>query len=83
MAESGLSGSTAADRRRVAEIVQQYEVDGIHLDDYFYPTTETAFDAAAFADVKADNLNQFRLSQVNEMIQQIYSTVKAKSPSCC
>lgn len=64
----------------VAEIVQQYEVDGIHLDDYFYPTTETAFDAAAFADVKADNLNQFRLSQVNEMIQQIYSTVKAKSP---
>ena len=64
----------------MAEIVQQYEVDGIHLDDYFYPTTETAFDAAAFADVKADNLNQFRLSQVNEMIQQIYSTVKAKSP---
>ena len=64
----------------MAEIVQQYEVDGIHLDDYFYPTTETAFDAAAFADAKADNLNQFRLSQVNEMIQQIYSTVKAKSP---
>ena len=55
-------------------------MDGIHLDDYFYPTTETAFDAAAFADAKADNLNQFRLSQVNEMIQQIYSTVKTKSP---
>ena len=34
----------------VAEIVQQYEVDGIHLDDYFYPTTETAFDAAAQGD---------------------------------
>ena len=40
----------------VAEILAQYHVDGIHLDDYFYPTTETAFDAAAFADAKADDL---------------------------
>ena len=56
-------------------------MDGIHLDDYFYPTTETAFDAAAFADAKADDLGAFRLEQVNAMVQQIYSTVKAASPA--
>ena len=65
----------------VAEILAQYHVDGIHLDDYFYPTTETAFDAAAFADAKADDLGAFRLEQVNAMVQQIYSTVKAASPA--
>ena len=66
---------------RAAEIVRNYDVDGIHLDDYFYPTTETAFDAAAFADAKADDLGAFRLEQVNAMVQQIYSTVKAASPA--
>lgn len=28
-----------------AEIVKSYDVDGIHIDDYFYPTTDTYFDA--------------------------------------
>ena len=34
------------DRRGVAELVQNYAVDGIHFDDYFYPTTDAALDAA-------------------------------------
>lgn len=63
----------------ISEIVTQYNVDGIHLDDYFYPTTEAAFDAAAFAEAKADDLKQFRLAQVNAMMQQIHSTVKTAS----
>ncbi len=63
----------------VSEIVTQYNVDGIHLDDYFYPTTEAAFDAAAFAEAKADDLKQFRLAQVNTMMQQIYNTIKTAS----
>ena len=33
----------------VAELVQNYAVDGIHFDDYFYPTTDAALDAAQFA----------------------------------
>ena len=32
----------------VAELVQNYPVDGIHFDDYFYPTTDAAVDAAQF-----------------------------------
>ena len=67
--------------RGAEELARKYDIDGIHLDDYFYPTTETAFDAAAFADAKADDLGAFRLEQVNAMVQQIYSTVKAASPA--
>ena len=32
-----------------AEIAEKYDVDGIHFDDYFYPTTDPAFDAADYA----------------------------------
>ena len=33
----------------VAELVRTYPVDGVHFDDYFYPTTDPAIDAARFA----------------------------------
>ena len=33
----------------VAELLQNYAVDGIHFDDYFYPTTEESIDAVQFA----------------------------------
>ena len=33
----------------VAELVQNYAIDGVHFDDYFYPTTDPALDAARFA----------------------------------
>ena len=33
----------------VTEIVQNYDVDGIQFDDYFYPTTDEAFDTESYA----------------------------------
>ena len=33
----------------VAELCENYDLDGIHFDDYFYPTTDPAFDAADYA----------------------------------
>ena len=33
----------------VAELVQNHAIDGVHFDDYFYPTTDPALDAARFA----------------------------------
>ena len=33
----------------VGELCARYAVDGIHFDDYFYPTTDPAFDAADYA----------------------------------
>ena len=62
----------------VREIVTQYDVDGIHLDDYFYPTTAADFDAAAFEADGASDLAAFRLEQTNAMVKQLYDTVKAQ-----
>ena len=33
----------------IRELCQNYPLDGIHLDDYFYPTTSATFDAAEYA----------------------------------
>ena len=33
----------------VAELCAGYDIDGVHFDDYFYPTTDPAFDADAYA----------------------------------
>jgi uncharacterized lipoprotein YddW (UPF0748 family) len=63
-----------------AEIVQRYAVDGIHIDDYFYPTTDAAFDAAAFAESTETDLTTFRMMQCNQMVAALYDAVKSANP---
>ncbi|HBL85344.1 MAG: hypothetical protein A2Y17_11590 [Clostridiales bacterium GWF2_38_85] len=66
-----------------AEIAQRYNVDGIHMDDYFYPTKDTSFDSAAYAQYKKDSgtlsLEDYRRSMVNKMVKLIYTSVKSVS----
>lgn len=37
----------------VKEIVKNYAVDGIHFDDYFYPTTNEEIDEKSIRNIKA------------------------------
>ena len=61
----------------VAEIVSRYNVDAIHIDDYFYPTTSSSFDKAAFEASGASDRAEWRRGVVNTLVKEIYSTVKA------
>lgn len=61
----------------VREIAENYSIDGVHIDDYFYPTTDTAFDSAEFADSGADDLAQWRTDNINALVKSIYDTVKS------
>ncbi len=63
-----------------AEIVRNYEVDGIHIDDYFYPTASGDFDAAAFEESNSSNLSEFRQEQCSLMVKAIYDAVKSENP---
>ena len=63
-----------------AEVVQLYEVDGIHIDDYFYPTSDASFDDEAFAESGMDSLTDFRMEQCSLMVQDIYNAVKSENP---
>ena len=65
----------------VTELVSKYDVDGIHIDDYFYPTTDSGFDQTAFQTFAAGkNLSDWRKSNVDETVSGIYSAVKAVKP---
>lgn len=61
----------------ISEIVSNYNVDGIHIDDYFYPTTSSSFDMAAFEASGWSDRAAWRRSVVSSLVREIYSTVKA------
>ena len=65
----------------VAELVQNYAVDGIHFDDYFYPTTDPALDAAQFAVSGAGDLGTWRRANVTALVNAVHDAVKAADPT--
>lgn len=66
----------------VIEIISNYDVDGIHMDDYFYP--EKSFnDAATYKTYGAGftNVEDWRRDNVNKLIKDLYTAVKVNKPS--
>ena len=62
----------------ITEVATNYDIDGVHFDDYFYPTTSSSFDSAAYADSgKVLSLANFRRDNVNKLVKQAYNAVKA------
>ncbi|SKC72095.1 glycoside hydrolase family 10 protein [Maledivibacter halophilus] len=63
----------------VSEIIENYNVDGIHLDDYFYPGTNfNDHDTYAKYGSKYDNIGDWRRSNINSLIEKMYHLIKAK-----
>lgn len=58
------------------EIVAKYNVDGIHIDDYFYPTTDRSFDSKVFAASGYSSLTSFRTDNCTKMVKTLYNAVK-------
>ena len=79
----------------VKEIVENYDVDGIHFDDYFYPALgskyETLFDAQEYeaykkkrkaAGKKVLSIDKWRMYNVNTLVKEVYSAVKETRSDC-
>lgn len=70
----------------VEEIVRNYDVDGIHFDDYFYPTTAETFDKDYYNAYKSSGggmkLGAWRRQNVNTLIKEVHSAIKAIDSSC-
>ena len=64
----------------IKELVQYYEVDGIHMDDYFYPTTDPAFDAEQYQEYQQGGgtlaLEAWRRENVNALLRDAYLAIK-------
>lgn len=60
----------------IEEIIENYDVDGIHMDDYFYPAKiDDGFDDNQFAGSSFNSISDFRKYQVNELVEKIYDVV--------
>ncbi len=71
----------------VRELVRKYDIDGIHIDDYFYPwpIAGTDFPDSANWDryrrAGGDlSRGDWRRNNVNELIRRLYETVKQEDP---
>lgn len=67
----------------IREIVDNYLVDGIHFDDYFYPTTDESFDVGSYSEYLSDtktplSLADWRRSNVNLLISSAFTAIKFK-----
>ena len=66
----------------VEEIVKNYDVDGIHMDDYFYPSVNDAqsstwFDKPEYtASGSAMTIANWRRNNVNLLVKNLYQTIK-------
>ncbi len=65
----------------IQEILDNYLVDGIHFDDYFYPdnTIDQIEYQKAFAADQSLTLQQYRLQVTSSLIQKVYRLVKKKN----
>lgn len=72
----------------VKEIVENYAVDGIQFDDYFYPSEDPAFDEGAYnayvesvsRSGKPLELLEWRQANINAMVSLTYSEIKSVNP---
>lgn len=61
-----------------AELLETYDFDGLHMDDYFYPTTDASFDEAAYREFGGGgSLEEFRRENLNLLVADLYAAVKA------
>lgn len=65
----------------VEDLVTRYDIDGIHFDDYFYPTTVQNDDAWYQADPRGfTNKGDWRRDNVNQLIKRVNETVSSLKP---
>lgn len=69
----------------VGDILRRYDVDGLHIDDYFYPYPAPGEVIPDEQDYKADsrgirNINDWRRDNVNRFIRQLHDTIRTVKP---
>ncbi len=65
----------------VREILKKYDISGIHIDDYFYPSTDESVDGFQYEQyIKSGGtlpLDEWRTANVNAFVSGLYNAVKS------
>ncbi len=65
----------------IREIIGKYDIDGIHIDDYFYPSDDETVDKIQYEEYLSQGgklpLSEWRITKVNSFVSALYSAVKS------
>jgi uncharacterized lipoprotein YddW (UPF0748 family) len=69
----------------VKEVVDKYDIDGVHFDDYFYPYKKAGLEFPDEAQFQAtgqefSNIGDWRRHNVDMLIEELSKTIKASKP---
>ncbi len=83
--DPGLPQNRAYICKIVKDIISRYDVDGLHMDDYFYPYPvqgKAIRDDASFAFYGQgyDDIADWRRDNVNQLVKELYETIRATKP---
>ncbi len=63
----------------ILEVVENYNIDGIHFDDYFYPTADPSIDVNTYQKYgNGKTLKEFRTDSVNKLVSTVYREIKKR-----
>lgn len=67
----------------VMEILKNYDIDGIHLDDYFYPSKDFS-DSATFKTYGGQfkSVAEWRRNNVNMLVKELDDAIHKEKPKC-
>lgn len=77
----------------ILDVVKRYDIDGVHIDDYFYPYSENDSagkkiefpDSSSYARYRASGgalaLDDWRRENVNQLVHELYEGIKAIKPT--
>lgn len=64
----------------VTEVVNNYDIDGVHFDDYFYPGAGFN-DSKSYAKYGSGDKSAWRRENVNTMIREVHDSVREINPN--
>jgi len=66
-------------RNVITELITLYDVDGVHFDDYFYPSSGTSSDTATYNTYKdaGQSIEDWRRENVNDVVRGVKEDVDA------
>jgi len=67
----------------IMEVVDHYDIDGVHLDDYFYPSNTAFKDAAAYRlynDGSYTNIGDWRRANINDFVAALGQSIHESKP---
>ncbi|TQQ83956.1 cell surface protein [Peptacetobacter hominis] len=68
--------------KTVTEVAKNYDVDGVHFDDYFYPSSSFPDDATYKKYGNGMSKADWRRENVNTLLREVKSSVKSVNPDC-